>query len=156
MNRKKMLLPAAVCMAMLLAACGSADKTTETTSIMQPMETATTQEKAEQPAEQNQAAADQNAALSEDQAYQAVINYCKKTVPDFEAEMNTEGFTEYWDVSTNENGEIVVLYRSYTAAQTRYYVNPTSGEAYVTEFVPGITDEEQQTGDTFNARDYLE
>ncbi|MBQ7679094.1 MAG: hypothetical protein IJT34_04515 [Butyrivibrio sp.] len=62
MNRKKMLLPAAVCMAMLLAACGSTDKTTETTSIMQPMETATTQEKAEQPAEQNQAAADQKRA----------------------------------------------------------------------------------------------
>ena len=40
------------------------------------------------------------------------------------------------------------------AAQIRYYVDPTSGDTYVTEFVPGITDEEQKTGETFNIRDY--
>ena len=30
-----------------------------------------------------------------------------------------------------------------------------TGETYVTEFVPGITDEEQRTGETFNIRDHL-
>ncbi|WP_026511669.1 lysozyme inhibitor LprI family protein [Butyrivibrio sp. LC3010] len=93
--------------------------------------------------------------ISEDQAYNAVINYCKSNNPNFTTEPNKEGYTEYWDVSTNEEGEIVVLYRSYTAAQTRYYVNPTTGDTYVTELVPGIIDEEQMTGEKFNARDYL-
>ena len=31
----------------------------------------------------------------------------------------------------------------------------SSPENYVTELVPGIIDEEQETGETFNARDYL-
>jgi len=100
--------------------------------------------------------ADTADTLTEDQAYTAVINYCKATVPGFSDEMNTEGFIEYWDVSTNDAGEIVVLYRSYTAAQTRYYIDPVTGEAYVTELVPGIIDEEQKTGETFNAWDFLD
>ena len=111
---------------------------------------------AEQPAEQDETVDDETDVLTEDQAYNAVINYCKATIPGFDGEINDEGYTEYWNVSTNENGEIVVLYRSYTAAQTIYYVDPASGETYVTEFVPGITDEEQKTGETFNARDYLQ
>ena len=94
-------------------------------------------------------------AISEEQAYTAVINYCKATDPEFPDESSAEGHTEYWDVSTNEDGEIVVLYRSYTAAQIRYYIQPFTGEAYVTELVPGIIDNEQATGKTFNARDYL-
>ena len=48
-----------------------------------------------------------------------------------------------------------MLYRSYTSAQIRYYIQPVTGEAYVTELVTGIIDEEQETGETFNARDYL-
>lgn len=94
-------------------------------------------------------------SISEDQAYAAVINYCKATIPDFSDEINTEGFSEYWDVSTNEDGKIVVLYRSYTAAQTRYYIDPITGDTYVTELVPGIIDDEQRIGETFNVREYL-
>ena len=48
-----------------------------------------------------------------------------------------------------------MLYRSYTGAQIRYYVDPASGETYVTELVPGMIDEEQENGEKFNARDYL-
>ncbi len=128
MKKKGVFLPLILCVAILLAACGRGDGATK----------------------------DQNQAITEDQAYHAVINYCKATNPDFDGEVNSEGYTEYWDVSTDENGEIVVLYRSYTAAQICYYVNPTTGETYITEFVPGIIDEEQKTDETFNARDYLD
>ena len=130
--------------AMLLSACAKEDKP-DTASIFESTENTAQLEETE----------NKNEVISEDQAYNAVINYCKATNPDFDAEINSEGYTEYWDVSTDENGKIVVLYRSYTAAQIRYYVDPASGETYVTEFVPGITDEEQKTGETFNARDYL-
>ena len=130
--------------AMLLSACAKEDKP-DTASIFESTENTAQLEETE----------NKNEVISEDQAYNAVINYCKATNPDFDAEINSEGYTEYWDVSTDENGKIVVLYRSYTAAQIRYYVDPASGETYVTEFVPGITDEEQKTGETFNARNYL-
>ena len=94
--------------------------------------------------------------ITGDQAYAAVINYNKAIGSGIDGEINSEGYTEYWDVSTNEDGKIVVLYRSYTGAQIRHYVDPVSGETYITELVPGIIDEEQETGETFNVRDYLD
>ncbi len=133
---------------MVLTACAK-ENDSETGSLFEPTENVSRQEEADHSEEKTE-------VITEDQAYNAVINYCKATNPEFDEGGNAEGYTEYWDVSTNENGEIVVLYRSYTAAQIRYYVNPTSGETYVTEYVPGIIDEEQRTDETFNIRDYLE
>ena len=69
--------------------------------------------------------------------------------------VDSDEYTINWDVTTNEAGEIVVLYRSYTAAEIRYYINPASGETYVTERVPGIIDDEQRTDESFNVKDYL-
>ena len=131
---KKIFVPLALSVAVLVSACG----VTEDSSASQALSKEVVSK-----------------AITEDEAYKAVINYNKAIESGIDDEMNTEGYTEYWDVSTNEDGQIVVLYRSYTAAQIRYYVNPISGETYITEFVPGIIDEEQKTGETFNARDYL-
>ena len=64
-------------------------------------------------------------------------------------------YSIYWDVTTNDTDEIVVLYRSYTGAQSRYYIDPVSGDTYVTEMVPGIIDEERPTDESLNVRDYL-
>ncbi len=96
-----------------------------------------------------------DASITEGQALEAVKNYCYANNPDLEGMMDSEDYTVYFDVSTNESGEIVVLYRSYTAAEIRYYVDPASGDVYVTELVPGIIDEEQRTDETFNIRDYM-
>lgn len=131
---KKIFVPLALSVAVLISACG----VTEDSSASQALSKEVVSK-----------------AITKDEAYKAVINYNKAIESGIDDEMNTEGYTEYWDVSTNEDGQIVVLYRSYTAAQIRYYVNPISGETYITEFVPGIIDEEQKTGETFNARDYL-
>ena len=68
---------------------------------------------------------------------------------------DSEEYNVYWNVYTNDSNEIVVLYRSYTAAQLRYYIDPVSGDTYVTELVPGIIDEEQRTGETFNIKNYI-
>ena len=103
---------------------------------------------------QDAGTADSTGVITEEQAYNAVINYNKAIGSGIDGEINSEGYTEYWDV-TKEDGKIVVLYRSYTAAQIRYYIDPVSGETYVTELVPGIIDEEQKNGETFNAWDYL-
>lgn len=95
------------------------------------------------------------AVITEDQALEAIRNYCFANNPELESMMNSGDYTIYFDASTNDAGEIVVLFRSYTAAQIRYYIDPVSGEVYVTELVPGIIDEEQKTDESFNIRDYM-
>lgn len=94
-------------------------------------------------------------ALTEDQALASIQNYCYEQNPELEKGADSEETTVYWDVSANEAGEIVVLFRSYTGSETRYYIDPVSGETYSTEMVPGIIDEEQRTDESFNVKDYL-
>ncbi len=160
------IVPVILCAAMLLSACGSEEpdisapvvesldavSDTQQESAGQP---AAQSEATEQPAAQTDNTADTSGTITEQQAYAAVINYNKSIGSGYEGEINSEGYSEYWDVSS-ENGKIVVLYRSYTGAQIRYYVDPVSGDTYVTELVPGIIDEEQENGERFNARDYLD
>ena len=143
-------------MSMILFACGVPEKE-EKASLAESMESENEpqMEIVEKSAEQADNTAEKTDIISEDQAYNAVINYNKAIGSGLSEQINSEGYEEYWNVSTNEDGKIVVLYRSYTAAQIRYYVDPVSGETYVTEIVPGITDEERETGETFNVRDYL-
>ena len=143
-------------MSMILFACGVPEKE-EKASLAESMESENEpqMEIVEKSAEQADNTAEKTDIISEDQAYNAVINYNKAIGSGLSEQINSEGYEEYWNVSTNEDGKIVVLYRSYTAAQIRYYVDSVSGETYVTEFVPGIADEERETGETFNVRDYL-
>ncbi|SEH83077.1 hypothetical protein SAMN02910265_02935 [Ruminococcus flavefaciens] len=93
--------------------------------------------------------------ITEKQAFDAIQNYCFIRNPNLKNMVDSGEYNIYWEVHTNDANEIVVLYRSYTAAQTRYYIDPVSGETYVTELVPGIIDEEQRTEESFNIRDYL-
>ena len=60
-----------------------------------------------------------------------------------------------WEVESSSEQEIVVLYRSYTSAQIRYHIDRSTGETYVTEFVPGITAAEERTDESFNLWDYV-
>ena len=93
--------------------------------------------------------------LTLEQTLEAVKRYCIANNPSLEEMTGNDQYTVYWDVSKNDKGEIVVLFRSYTGSENRYYVDPSTGEAYVTELVPGIIDEEQQTDERLNVRDYL-
>ncbi len=93
--------------------------------------------------------------ITQEQALEAIKNYCYANNPDIEGMIGSDDYTLYFDVSTNEANEIVVLYRAYTGAQIRYYIDPASGEVYVTELVPGIIDDEQKTDETFNIRNYM-
>lgn len=93
--------------------------------------------------------------ITEDQAYEAVRKYYYTQNPGLE-DPSSEGEAQaYWDVSTDENNKIIVLYRSYTGALIRFYIDPETGETYITEQVPGIIDDEQRTDETFNVKDYL-
>ena len=96
-----------------------------------------------------------NKKLSDEQALAAIRQYCFVSNPDLESIVNAGEQQVYWDIQSSTGTEIVVLFRSYTGALIRYYIDPVSGETYVTEFVPGITPEEQRTEDSFNVREYL-
>ena len=93
--------------------------------------------------------------LSDEEALAAIRNYCRISNPDLESIAGSGEYPLYWDVAESTGSEITVLFRSYTGAQIRYHIDPFSGETYVTEFVPGITPEEERTGESFNVRDYF-
>ncbi len=91
--------------------------------------------------------------ISEEQALAAVRQYCFSIDPSLQSIADAGEYPVYWDVSSAESA-IVVLFRSYTGAQIRYYVDPLTGDTYATEFVPGITPEEERTAESLNVRDY--
>lgn len=132
---------------------------TETTLPDQTEAVQTTQNETAQPdatevtpVEQSENKSD---TITEQQALDAIKNYCFIQNPDLKNMVDSGEYDIYWNVTANDADEIVVLYKSYTAAQMRYYINPVSGETYVTELVPGIIDEEQRTEESFNVRNYL-
>ena len=137
--KRGMVLLAACCMIFWLAACGGESGgqagAGPVTGTGQTAETA--------------------GALTQEQALEAVKRYCFRSDPELESMAGSDGYTIYWDVTTNEADEIVVLYRSYTGSETRFYIDPDSGETRVTERVPGIIDEEQPAEEDFDVRDYL-
>ncbi len=155
-------------MTLCLAACGNKDEKEgelkdALESVIEIDQTDKAEEKPEAKEEEKSDAADTEEAessdkadmITEDQALEAIKNYCYTNDPGLKDMVDSDEYTIFWDVTTDDDGEIVVLYRSYTSAQIRYYINPYSGETYVTEQVPGIIDEEQKTEETLNVRDYI-
>ena len=98
---------------------------------------------------------DRGAALTDDQALKAVMNYCVTVNPDLEEIVKSGEYPAYWEIASGDAQQVVVLYRSYTGALIRYYIDRATGEAYVTEFVPGVMEEEQRKDESLNVRDYL-
>ena len=145
--KKRLAIMIACVMAFGLVACGTK---TEETSGLQVEEIPATQETV-----QTSETTETSGKITEEQATQAIHDYCIESFPDLANMEGSDDYTLYWEGSTNENGEIVVLYRAYTGALIRYYVNPETGETYVTEQVPGIIDEEQRTEETLNVKDYI-
>ncbi|MCR4691989.1 MAG: hypothetical protein K5739_11650 [Lachnospiraceae bacterium] len=97
----------------------------------------------------------QQEQIDDASALDAIRNYCYEQNPDLK-EMEASGeYTIFWDIESSDEKQIVVLFRSYTAAQIRYYIDRASGDTYVTEFVPGITEEEEKTEESFQIRDYI-
>jgi len=183
--RKKVLFMIAGCIALGLTGCGAGGENDNGTQIEsasvteaeQTSEEVTSEEQSESVAEADNTEtaeetvianyedgaeeirtedAAQTETITQDQALAAIKKYCYTNDTDLESKEGSDEYTIGWEVTTNEAGEIVVLYRSYTAAEIRYYVNPTTGETYVTELVPGIIDEEQRTDESLNVRDYME
>ena len=93
--------------------------------------------------------------LSNEEALSAVRAYCLDADPELESIVEAEEYPVYWMVETSSEQQVVVLYRSYTGAEIRYYVDRATGETTVTDFVPGIMNAEQPSEERLNVRDYL-
>ena len=169
--KRKLVLAMACCMVLGLAGCSSEDSTeSEAQSGVQVEEipAAETSQPEQEPANETTDASQDSAKtenaekvekadlITEEQACKAVKKYCIEEFPDLADMVDSDDYTIYWDASTTEDGEICVLYRAYTGALIRYYVNPETGDTYVTEQVPGIIDDEQKTEETLNVKDYIE
>ena len=94
-------------------------------------------------------------SLTDEQALGAVRQYCLDSNPALESIVNAGEYPVSWEIIASDEKEIVVLFRSYTGAQLRYHIDPVSGSAYITEFVPGISSGETRTEDSLNAWAYL-
>ena len=92
--------------------------------------------------------------LSDEQALAAITRYCMINNPELEEHVNAGEYRVSWGLVSEDADQIVVLFRSYTGAQIRYYIDPVSGETYVTEYVSGIMTEEQRSEETLNVWDY--
>ncbi len=130
-------------MAVMTVGCGAKNEVKDNT------------EPAEESGEQGEDTSSEE-ALTGEEALTAVENYCYEANPDLEGIVEDGEYEVYWDIASEAEDEIVILYHSYTGSLNRYYIDPVSGDTYVTEFVPGITDEEEQTEESFNIFDYLE
>lgn len=94
-------------------------------------------------------------SVSDEQAIEAIRNYCCTVNPDLE-KIAAEEYPVYWAIESSDDNEIVVLFRSYTGALVRYYIDRATGITNSTEFVEGITEEEEPTGESFDIRDYID
>lgn len=93
--------------------------------------------------------------LSDELAISAVQQYCYNANPELESIVNAGEYPVYWEIASGDEQQVVVLFRSYTGAENRFYIDRISGEGYITEFVPGVTAEEQRTEESFNAWEYF-
>ena len=94
-------------------------------------------------------------SLSNEELVEAVRNYCYEQNPDLKDVEDDEEYPVYWDVSDENDTQVVVVFRSYTGALNRFYIDKATGDTYVTEYVPMVMEEEAQTGESFNINDYL-
>ena len=93
--------------------------------------------------------------VSEEQAVSAVREYCYANNPELKSIEEAGEYPVYWEIESSDEKEIVVLFRSYTGVLVRYYIDRNTGDASITEFVPGITEEETPTGEGMNIWDYI-
>ena len=96
--------------------------------------------------------------MDEETALRAIEKYLAETNESMYEKLQTGDYGTADGVYTDEeNGTIVVWLRTYTGAYRNYYIDPDSGETYVTETSP-VTDNsvETPTDETLNAWDYAD
>ena len=93
--------------------------------------------------------------VEDELALSIIRNYCLTQNPDLQGIVDAGEYPVSWEIESSDGQQVVILFRSYTGALVRYYIDRATGDTYVTEFVPGITAEEQRTEESFNLWDQV-
>lgn len=93
--------------------------------------------------------------VEDELALSIIQNYCLTQNPDLQGIVDAGEYPVSWEIESSDGQQVVILFRSYTGALVRYYIDRATGDTYVTEFVPGITAEEQRTGESFKLWDQV-
>ena len=93
--------------------------------------------------------------VEDELALSIIQNYCLTQNPDLQGIVDAGEYPVSWEIESSDGQQVVILFRSYTGALVRYYIDRATGDTYVTEFVPGITTEEQRTGESFKLWDQV-
>ena len=93
--------------------------------------------------------------LTDEQALSAIRSYCASVIPDVEEMAASGDYSIYWAIADSSDEQIVVVFRSYTGSLNRYYIDRATGDAYITEFVPGITPAEERSDESLNVWAYV-
>lgn len=137
-------------------ACSATTPASTTTSSEAAVETSILQTVAatveEETSAMQDAGQDSGSRITEDQALEAVTKYLKEN---YAVEENQGEAPCYVESAETSEDEIVVVYRSYTAALTFFRIDPVTGETVISELVPGVVDQETPTGEKINIRDYM-
>ena len=158
--KKNILITMSLLTVLGIAGCGNNNSTAVVLPDESVIEEADTNADAEDdyqdplPAEEDDGE-DAPDVVTDEQAIEAVRNYVSSINPDA-IEMEESGdHTVYFALESSTGEEIVVMFRSYTASETRFYINRATGETKITEYVPGITDQETETGESFNIKNFM-
>ncbi len=89
--------------------------------------------------------------MSDQQILDIIIKYCYDSNPDLKDIVDAGEYPVYWDIASSDENEIVIIFRSYTGAQNRYYIDRNTGDTYITEFVPAIMEAEERTDEILRA-----
>lgn len=93
--------------------------------------------------------------VEDELALSIIKNYCLSQNPDLQQIVDAGEYQVSWEIESSNEQQVVILFRSYTGALVRYYIDRATGDTYVTEFVPGITTEEQRTEESFKLWDQV-
>ncbi len=93
--------------------------------------------------------------VEDELALSIIQNYCLTQNPDLQGIVDAGEYPVSWEIESSDGQQVVILFRPYTGALVRYYIDRATGDTYVTEFVPGITAEEQRTGESFKLWDQV-
>ena len=93
--------------------------------------------------------------VEDELALSIIQNYCLTQNPDLQGIVDAGEYPVSWEIESSDGQQVVILFRSYTGALVRYYIDRATGDTYVTEFVPGITAQEQRTGESFKLWDQV-
>ena len=159
---KKQIVTMSLMLAISLAGCGNANNNTANIpeGMALDVEELTTgiETVADEDPENDIETTDEDSTgnLTKEQALTAVKNYCYSIQPNIEKLDKSDNYTVNFEVESYSDDEIVVLYTAQTGEEVRFYVDPVSGDAEITAFIPGESTQEEPSDEIIHLRDYVD